>query len=147
MSIFLMSFITAQNHLFSVVEDIRLIGGATSNVGRVEVLVNGEWGTVCDDLWGDEDSAVVCRQLGFPGAEGTVATIEGSGQIFLDNVQCTGSEESIQDCPKNNIGNHNCGHHEDVAIECIPLDSEHVTTPGKILWPIMNFLATVDHIR
>ena len=44
--------------------DIRLVGGVNSYEGRVEVLVNGTWGTVCHDHFSGEEAVVVCRQLG-----------------------------------------------------------------------------------
>ena len=44
--------------------DVRLVGGSHYREGTVEVCRRQQWGRVCDDEWGVEDSAVVCRQLG-----------------------------------------------------------------------------------
>ena len=44
--------------------DVRLANGSDSSEGRVEICINNEWGTVCDDLWSDNNADVVCRQVG-----------------------------------------------------------------------------------
>ena len=44
---------------------IRLAGGQSTNEGRVEICVDNQYGTICDDNWDDRDAAVVCAQMGF----------------------------------------------------------------------------------
>ena len=45
--------------------DVRLMGGARDNEGRVEICYENHWGALCDNQWDNNDGMVVCRQLGF----------------------------------------------------------------------------------
>ena len=45
---------------------IRLVDGLSSTEGRVEICINGVWGTVCNDSWDFRDARVVCKELGLP---------------------------------------------------------------------------------
>ncbi|TRY88841.1 hypothetical protein DNTS_016930 [Danionella cerebrum] len=96
---------------------VRLASG-TANRGRVEVLHQGIWGTVCDDGFDSVDALVVCRMLGFQRAKQVYTDGRGSGRIWLDELQCTGSESSIFDCPHAGIGINNCQHNENVGVSC-----------------------------
>merc|ERR1740117_159420 len=103
--------------------NIRFQHGDGTTYGTVQVLVNGAWGTVCDDGFDNTDAAVVCRELGFVGgspAQHQSATYgQGSGSIMFDDVHCTGSEASLASCPKGQaVGSHNCGHGEEVGVNC-----------------------------
>ena len=104
-----------------------LVGGSTKYEGRVEVNYLGRRGTVCDDHWDDRDAKVTCRMLGMSGGKallgrGTTSHNfgAGEGEILLDSVACTGSEQSIFDCRHNGIGVHNCVHREDAGVRCNP---------------------------
>lgn len=44
---------------------------------------------------------------------------QGSGEILLDNVRCTGSESRLIDCPANALGDNNCAHSEDAGVRCL----------------------------
>ena len=106
---------------YTDVVEIRLVNGSTQYEGRVEVYHNGEWGTVCDDGWDINDAQVVCRQLGFGPAIAARSQAfygEGSGQIWLDNVNCVGTELNIGDCSHRGWGIENCIHSEDAGVKC-----------------------------
>jgi hypothetical protein len=53
-----------------------------------------------------------------PEALSRAAFGQGTGQIWLDNVRCTGSESRLIDCPANSLGSHNCVHYEDAGVRC-----------------------------
>uniref|UniRef100_A0A672RAC1 SRCR domain-containing protein n=1 Tax=Sinocyclocheilus grahami TaxID=75366 RepID=A0A672RAC1_SINGR len=100
--------------------DVRLVNGFSFCSGRLEILHNGIWGTVCDDHWGSPDAAVVCRQLGCGNVVQALDNRfgQGSGQIWLDDVLCSGTETALQNCASLAWGVHNCFHHEDVGLLC-----------------------------
>uniref|UniRef100_A0A8C1BFJ2 Si:dkey-21h14.10 n=1 Tax=Cyprinus carpio carpio TaxID=630221 RepID=A0A8C1BFJ2_CYPCA len=88
---------------------VRLVNGDSRCAGRVEVLHEGQWGTVCHwSSWGMTEATVVCRELSCGEALGVPNFGPGSGKIWMDGVRCKGSESTLKDCRScsqdNNVG-------------------------------------------
>ncbi|XP_007958025.1 galectin-3-binding protein [Orycteropus afer afer] len=101
--------------------DMRLADGGAANRGRVEIFYGGRWGTVCHDKWDLTDADVVCRALGFKKAVqalGGAAFGPGVGPIMLDDVECTGAEQSLAQCQSLGWLLSNCLHKEDASVVC-----------------------------
>ena len=104
-------------------EAVALVGGGNPRVGRLEVFHGTEWGTVCGRGFTDAAARVVCYSLGF-GHVGRKVDVNrygvGDGLIWLNNIDCGGTEQYIGQCLHGGWGAHSCSHHQDVAVSCSP---------------------------
>ncbi|XP_073669187.1 scavenger receptor cysteine-rich type 1 protein M130-like [Paramisgurnus dabryanus] len=102
--------------------NVRLVNGGSRCAGRVEVLHDGQWGTVCGNDWDLTDAAVVCKELHCGEPLVIVHFGEGSGPIWMDNVHCNGSESSLKNCTSSGWGVNNCYHSLDIGVICSNLN-------------------------
>ncbi|XP_071502519.1 scavenger receptor cysteine-rich domain-containing group B protein-like [Diadema antillarum] len=100
---------------------VRLVDGSVDSEGRVEVFLDDTWGAICDNLWGPEDAEVICKQLGYVGADlALVASPFGRGNnpVLLDKVQCNGLESNISTCQYTGGGVKSCHESKIAAVTC-----------------------------
>jgi len=103
--------------------NIQLEPGTTglAVAGIVRVYHNNQWGTVCHYGWYRHGHTVACRQLGFTKAVGPMYYGRGSGKIWLNEMNCNGTETSLDSCSHDEWGNvySSCnGHTEDAGVVC-----------------------------
>ncbi|KAH9507493.1 Deleted in malignant brain tumors 1 protein, partial [Bulinus truncatus] len=112
-------------------------------MGYVQVLgPNGQFGYVCDDSWSESAAKVVCAQLCYPPnftakpgipAENKLKPVNVS--IYLDNVQCSGSEATLQDCLHDTWYQSDCKKDEDelAGVQCVAATYKPQPPPVPLL--------------
>lgn len=81
---------------------MRLKAGGNLGSGRIEIMIDARWGTICHDDWSVTSANVACRELGFGTAHSAFKNSEfgnGHGPIYWTNVKCKGDEKRFRDCP------------------------------------------------
>jgi len=113
---------------------VRLNGGRDPRAGRLEVLYDGVWRSVCRDGFDGAAATVVCSMLGYYGNYGhyygnyghigrpTSNNFgDGPGPSGLQSVQCSGTERSLAECARQrdwSLGN--CSDtDEQAAVSCL----------------------------
>ncbi|XP_033115403.1 neurotrypsin-like isoform X2 [Anneissia japonica] len=107
---------------------VRLDGSSIAHEGLVEIEHDGVWGTVCEDNWSQDNTDVVCKQLGFEGGNYFTATdYTDSNSIVLDDVACVGTELTLAQCSHSNWGEHNCNNIEKIWVSCLTDKSDSIS--------------------
>ncbi|XP_019213856.1 uncharacterized protein LOC102080700 isoform X1 [Oreochromis niloticus] len=100
--------------------DISLVGSARC-YGRVEVYNSTSRGKLCDDSWVSNDATVVCRELKCGKALAISQSVNfnsSTEEMWLANVNCSGQETSLTQCPHGAFGKNGCEHNEGVGVVC-----------------------------
>ncbi|KAG1952922.1 deleted in malignant brain tumors 1 protein-like [Pimephales promelas] len=103
-----------------ICSEVRLVGGSRCS-GRLEILDDQSWVSVCDAAFDQQDAEVVCRELdcGAPvQVLGEDAFGKGDAQMWTQEIQCRGNESQIHFCSKTPSHKHNCSYDNDVGLVC-----------------------------
>lgn len=103
--------------------------GSNNNTGRVEIVVDNRWTTICGEFLGSSDiilaAQVICRQIGYGKGRlfgcptGECHQVNpGTGPIHVKHLQCSGIESEVSMCNYTEVMPGECDHSQDMMIEC-----------------------------
>ncbi|XP_045886833.1 deleted in malignant brain tumors 1 protein-like [Micropterus dolomieu] len=114
---------------------IRLVGPTLCS-GRVEIYYNNSWGAVCGDSWDINDAKVVCRELDCGRAQSATQSAY-SNRVWLNEVNCSGSERSLTECQHRGFGSSSCSNRKHAGVVCkaiLPKPSIYINPGGEVAW-------------
>jgi len=117
-------FKTLEQNTMIVENQVALMRGmklekTSDKSGLLLVEHNGQWGTVCDDLFTMREAHTACRALGYKTAIGYTSGSTSTYPIMLHDVQCDeNSTSSLTVCKHSGFYVHDCTHDEDINLTC-----------------------------
>ncbi|XP_061876022.1 antigen WC1.1-like isoform X2 [Colius striatus] len=99
----------------------RLVNGSTACEGRVELHVQGTWGSLCASRWHLSDAHVLCGRLGCGFAMSLPrggSFGRGTGPVWRHSFRCSGTEAHLGQCPVTVLGASPCSHEDAAAVVC-----------------------------
>ena len=129
--------------LFNFLENIRLTGGSSPYEGRVEVFLNGQWGTVCStEEATTAEAATLCNSLGFGPPQSVVGgALYGDSTdipILVNKLVCQGTQDHFSQCRVIMNQLSSCTHENDIGLIC---SRKHCALINITLIPVFVFCA------
>ena len=75
-------------------------------------------GTVCSEGFDNVAAEVACQQLDFHTGTFTTDVTQGTGTIWLGNVDCKYGKSELSECRMSDWGVHECTHSQDIGLTC-----------------------------
>lgn len=100
--------------------DVSLVDG-TPNSGVLQVSVHKKWFGVCADTWDQDETNVVCTELGFPRSSSHFNQFYNSTHIngsYLESISCYGFEDTLKECSSHVTKTPNCADDKIISIIC-----------------------------
>nr|XP_054772056.1 kremen protein 2-like [Lytechinus pictus] len=87
-----------------VITDVQLVGGLHSNKGTIEIKIdNGTWETTCGANTDTSDVIVICKHLGFKGANRAIReTPYGQNSTPNHGLFCDENDTNLSECSLSN---------------------------------------------
>ena len=114
--------------------------------GRLEIFIEGQWGTVCAATFGSREADVACQQLGYYRAlwynrSNAVAVdkeVYNTVPVALTGVKCTAEDNKVAYCSRHQLPEGmTCMHNDDIILACT--NDPTVTTGAEVVtnsWPL-----------
>ncbi|XP_016412850.1 scavenger receptor cysteine-rich type 1 protein M130-like [Sinocyclocheilus rhinocerous] len=129
----------------------RFVNGSHLCAGRLKIMDDQTWMSVCDAAFDQQDAEVVCRELncGAPvQVLGAAAFDKGDAQMWTQEIQCRGNESQISFCSLSSSHKHNCSSDNIVGLICsgytdLRLENGSDSCSGRVELQFLNEWGTV----